>query len=480
MKSNQSVPGNAPFWRKHFDGFRGDRHFVRLWRNGVALLGSSTTVTLIEFAQIVVLTRLLLPERYGVLVLVMTYVGMINQFLDVRVRETAVRFGTEFTTAGDLPRLAALLKMSYLVDVAIAFLSFAAVFVTAAWGSRIFLHAQDLAPLVQIYGLTVLAGCLKGTSNSILVIRDRFKWVSIYGVAMALCECASVTAAVLLGFGVKGVLITLIITEVLRCLVSTILASRAMAGLIPLHLVARAPLSALSGRGWEIGRLMFHSNFMGYFRMINTKVDFLILGAFRPAGEVGLYKLARSLATVIGRISDPFFGAILPDLSRLWVAGDEKAYKTLILRSSLVIGSAMAFAALFVSLFSTFIVQMTSGSAFAGAAPLLGISVWSFAIGGAFFWTWPAAVSIGRADLGTKVGLLVVTVQLLLAFFLVPQYGAMGNAIALLACYAVGQPLLAFLVFRDVTRKAQLRNSKSLSAATVSGDVQAFLPEALK
>jgi O-antigen/teichoic acid export membrane protein len=186
---------------------------------------------------------------------------------------------------------------------------------------------------------------------------------------------------------------------------------------------------------------------------VNTKVDLLLLGAFRPSAEVAVYKLARALASLIVRFSDPFFAAILPDLSRLYSSGRREEYLALIKRSMATMGPLMFCAALGGTLVANFVPTITSGKAYIAAGPLFAFGIWGFAIGGAFFWTWPAAVSIGRADLGTKVGFIVVTVQLALAVLLVPRYGALGNMAALVATYVVGQPLLAWLVLRALKTK---------------------------
>lgn len=434
-----------------------DRNFVRLTRNGTTLLGSNTLASVLELAQVVVLTRLLVPARYGELSLVLAAVNLVNQFLDVRVREMTVKFGAEFFSKGD-HRLAALLKLSYLIDVVIGVLSFLVVTAIAPWVANHILHKPELTSLIELYSLTLIVATLKGTNNSILLVLDKFRWISSYGVAMPAIELVLVGAAAFFFGQVHAVLLALVFMELVRLGVSTVLATKALVAHYRLRDILLARLSLLKALRPEITRMLIHTNFMAYFRMVNTKVDVMILGAFRPSAEVALYKLARALATVVVRFSDPFFSAILPDLSRLYADGRINEYKALLKRCMGSMSLIMFCSAMAVTLFSNFAVNIVSGKAYSDAGPLLAVGIWGFAIGGAFFWTWPAAVSIGRADFGTKVGVVVVAVQLSLALTLVPRYGAMGNIIALVAAYVVGQPLLALLVSREVSRKVDLRN----------------------
>src|SRR6185369_10681584 len=106
-----------------------------------------------------------------------------------------------------------------------------------------------------------------------------------------------VGAAALISRQVHIVLWALILMELVRLGVSTMLARNTLAGRSHLQDIVRARFSVLKDFRPEITRMLIHTNFMGYFRMVNTKVDVIILGAFRPSPEVALYKLARALAT---------------------------------------------------------------------------------------------------------------------------------------------------------------------------------------
>jgi O-antigen/teichoic acid export membrane protein len=254
-------------------------------------------------------------------------------------------------------------------------------------------------------------------------------------------------------FGEVGaVLWGLVFTEALRMVISSVLARRSLRMIDAKIGIVRAHFSLLKHVRADIIRMLIHTNFMAYFRMINTKVDIMILGAFRSSSEVAIYKLARALSTVIVRFTDPFFSAILPDLSRLCSEGRVEEYKALIKRCTATMTPIMIMAALGGVFFGQRIATLVSGPSYREAGTLLAIGIWGFAIGGIFFWTWPAAVSLARPDFGTKVGFLVIVVQLSLAFFLVPRFGSIGNIVSLVAAYVVGQPMMAFLVFRELNK----------------------------
>ena len=250
----------------------------------------------------------------------------------------------------------------------------------------------------------------------------------------------------------KGIFIALICQDVFRLTVSTVLSAKTVKAHLDIKDVVLGSTAPLMGRRKEIAKFLMHTNFLAYFRMLNTKVDILILGYFRSAGEVGIYKLARALASLIGKLSDPFFSAILPDLSRLWTSGKIAEYRQLIRKSFKSMCIIILPAAFIVMLMSELVVGWVSGETFASAAPVLRVCVWAFAVQSIFFWTWPAAVSIQRPDYGTRVGILTALVQVLLALLFIPPFGAMGSAVALVLAYCMGQPLLAWIITRELVR----------------------------
>ena len=61
-------------------------------------------------------------------------------------------------------------------------------------------------------------------------------------------------------------------------------------------------------------------------------------------------------------------------------------------------------------------------------------------------------MSVGRTDLGTRIGLVLAITQITVSLILTPRFGAMGNAIALLSIYVFGQPALAYFVIKEISR----------------------------
>jgi O-antigen/teichoic acid export membrane protein len=423
--------------------WRDDSNLRRLAKNGLTILSSSTAQTVLRLVQVLVLARLLLPEGFGLLSLVTAY---------VRVAEATTKFGAEYYSKGDNCSFVALAKLSYLVDFGTGLLAFLVVLVSSPWASRLMAGAKGFEELICLYAVTLLFSTVDHTNFSILRVLDRFGTIGVYGAIMALLELVAVVTGALIGRSVAAVLVALIIKDALSGAVGAFIALRSLARL-GAHKNAASRMWALRARFKEFARFAFHTNLIAYFRMINTKLDVIVLGAFCLPAEVGIYKVARQVAAAVARFSDPFVSALLPDLSRLLTLRRFSEYRKLIRRSSAVVAAVLVPLGLVIMFARDFLVRFVAGSAFSSAAPLVAVAVWGFVLAGSLFWTWPAALSLDRPEYGTRVGLAAAIAQIGISLLLVPSFGAMGSILALVATYVLGQPLLAWLVFRAIRRR---------------------------
>src|SRR3989304_7566805 len=81
-----------------------DTTFRRLLSNSGWLLSANTVSLALAFVQGVIVARALGVERYGVLALITTYATTVNQFVDSRVWEAAIKFVTQYREKRDLTR----------------------------------------------------------------------------------------------------------------------------------------------------------------------------------------------------------------------------------------------------------------------------------------------------------------------------------------------------------------------------------------
>ncbi len=405
-----------------------DRHgdFRHVLSNGAKLFTSKTFVTGIRLVQVVVVARFLGVSGYGQYVTLTVFVLAVNQFLDVRVSETTIRFGSEYQAAGEWGRLAATVKLSYLVDLCTGLLAFVVVYLIAPWGAGTILHAPALEWAIRLYAWTLLISTVDNTSNAVLKISDRFGWAAIYGGAMAVLELAAIGVAIVLSRGLIGIIVALLVKDVVSAITNVSLARKALSNDLPADVFWRSSFRLVSDRYRELVRFVLSTNFVAYLRMAATKLDVLLLSFFTSADEVGLYKVAMNVSGAVLRISDPLFAAILPDLTSLWSSGKNKRFRNLVKNVSFAALVGFIPAVILILAFKNQALGFFFGAEYVGAAPLISIGIWGFLCGCVFFWIWPALLSIGRPEIAVYVGAVSAVLQIALIYYLAPRYGAVG------------------------------------------------------
>lgn len=432
-----------------------------LVKNAVKLLTSNSAVTVIQFLQVALLTHFLFQVGYGLFVSLTAFVLSVNQFFDVRVSETTIRFAVEYRTRQDYPSMAAIFKLSYLIDFCTGILAFVVVWLVTPWAATHLLHNPDLILPIHLYAFTLLISTTDNTSSAILRVTDQFTVTSIYAFLMAVLELSAVVIALWLQTGLVGVAAALLIKDGISMLLNTSLAYATIHKEVGWQTFRHSSLRLLSHRYKELGKFLLSTNFIGYVRMISTKLDVLILAYFRTPEEVGLYKVATQLAAMVMRLSDPLLTAVLPDLSRLWVEGFVIRFRSLIKRATILTTALLLPAAIVIILLRVPILRLLFGESFVPAQTLVIVGIWGFVIAGIFFWVWPAFLSLGHPEWASGISTGVAAFQLLVMFLVAPVWGAMGITVTSVTAQLI-KHLLSLLLINRLTHSHQPQNTLSI------------------
>lgn len=167
------------------------------------------------------------------------------------------------------------------------------------------------------------------------------------------------------------------------------------------------------------------------FSTVNTRLDVLVLQAFRPLAQVGYYVVAQVVAELVIVLARAFQGSVLPLVAREEGRGHTTA---LALRHHSLLA---AVAVVLNAGFGTLVILVAYGDAFRPALePMLILlpAMWFLGTGNVI-----ASDLGGRGRPGASSALAAVAAGLTLALdlILIPPYGVTGAAIASVCAYAV-------------------------------------------
>jgi O-antigen/teichoic acid export membrane protein len=431
--------------RSEIAALSGDAFYVSVWQ------GSSAAA---ELVQIALITHVLGLESYGRFALVLACVAFVDGFVKVRVGYTAIAFGAS-ALARDKREAAGLFQLTFLIDVLTGVAGFLIVIVLAPFvGSD--LTGGAGTTLIILASLTLLAGGPEETCSSVLRLLDRFRLVAIYSTGMEVVRIGLVVGALVVYESLAAVLVAIVVAKLGRAVLGTVVTvrtfNRAAGGEARLTVPSLRHIRDDERR--PMLRMMFHTNFISYCRAAQNQLPTLLLGSLAGLTETAIYKLGTAAAAGLAKVIDPASAALLPRLARYWAAGRVRDVRRLIRNASLISVPSMVLLLTVIVVFQEPILELLGGrEAAKSAGPVLILAGVSGALYGAVFWHSTVLYTARQAGIISVTTLATTVLHIAVLLVLVPSYGAIGAAIALLGARIFGNVVLTTIALRTLSRE---------------------------
>jgi O-antigen/teichoic acid export membrane protein len=413
---------------------RGNGELAGLIRDS-ALQGVAQAVAAIGLlVQVALITHQLGLRAFGTYSLVIAFVTLVQQFIDVRVEAATITFGVR--ALKENPRAAAgVIQWSYLVDLGTGVAGFVIVAALAPFVGPSLIGADGTA-MILIFGVTLLTSTVDGTSGAALRLFDRYPLILWNAILREILRVTFVAIAVFGFDGLLPVFVALLAHDIAGAVSLTVFAARAFRRRIGRPLLHPA-LDAIRDIRRDMLRMVLHTNVAAYGRMAQTQLPPLILGWFLGPLEVGLYKIGTAAGLAVGRLTDPVLKTILPRLSRLWNDGKRDELVRLLRRVTAISVPILLLAVGVLALLRVPVLELLGGPEARAAGTVLVLAAAAQALAGMVFWAGPLLLAAGEAARTARIQLVGLAVQIPAAVVLARAFGAEGAVIALLASYIV-------------------------------------------
>lgn len=398
-----------------------DRRLARLslW------LGAITGAQILGgVAQVAMSARILGPENYGALAVIVAVATLVYGLLVIPRGEVVTTFVTRAVAEGRPGEAARILRFALAVSQGLALAAYAviAALVLAAGGLLGIDAAHRDAAL--LYGLVGFFLASQAPNLALLRLADRLP-LGLAAVAGGIAtRIALLAAAWAAGGGLPAVVLAYaagaMVTGAGLFLAAAATSHRAgVAGLLRSASLKVPP---------DVARFQTGAFGRSALSALVYNMDAILLAQFAGAADVGMYRGARQISDTARYPFQPLTEAAQPEYSRQWYAGRGAALRRTSRRLSLV--SFTLAAAIFgvVALFHRPLTRLALGGEFSEAAPLLLIMcLGSFIVTGVTALSaLPAATGRIRPTLAAEAAGLAVFAAAML--WLAPQYGAAGAA----------------------------------------------------
>jgi len=442
-------------------GFR-----ARLFRHTGFILGGDLTIVAKGVVFTILAARVLGPAAYGLLQLSLTVVRFIDEFMDVRVQESIVRYLADDLVRKDFRSAQSVVIAGYLTDLVLTVISVLLVFFTAPWVARVFFHIapaqeQEAITLMQLFTGTLVVKIFNGTSMTLLLVFSRFRALGIGRSARGICDLLFAGTGLL--WGTKGVVLGLLASAAVTTVLVQAFAWPTFRLLGPF---GPGPVLPQFRR---MGGFIFQTNLSGYLKSLNKHADMLILGHFAPPEAAGYYRIAMSYANLLGFVAAPLGYVVFPTMSRMHALGDPAQIRRLVRRITAAMTAYSLPAAAAMAWVAPSLLALTVKRDFLPALPAVYVLLGAFIVANVTIWTRPVTLAIGRPGLSTWANGLQSAVMVATAVVLVPWISFVGSAWATLLGTLVANLAVIAMIHRALPLFGPLEKGTARSPARVGG-----------
>lgn len=244
----------------------------------------------------IILTRLLLPEDFALIAMVMVVIGIANVFVDFSL-------GTALIQRKEVTQTQ--LSSIFWLNLALAIVMAAVVIIIAPYVAN-FYNQPDLVLLINVLSITFILNALSIVHAAQLTRAMNFRYMSIVGVVAAIISGGVGVYMAYSGYGVWSIVAQVLTSGVLRPIMLWFGTKW-----LPTAEFSWPAIKPL----WDFSKRLFAS---GLIDTIFTKIDIFVIGKIFLPATLGYYQRAKALNQQVVTYSSMSLNAVLfPALSKI-------------------------------------------------------------------------------------------------------------------------------------------------------------------
>lgn len=406
----------------------------KLLKNATWLFSGGIGNSVFAAVEPVVLARFLGVEQFGLLSLVIAYVSIVNGIIDFKPHEAVVKYVVQYKELGEKVKALSYIKLFYILDFLAGALGFAVCVLLAGVANDLFIHSDKAVGFVLVYSVSMVFSNLNKNSEAVLRVFDRFKMIALVRTCQTALRLVLVSACLLAGFGITGVLTSYVITAflVFVALQAIVFATLRNQGL---ERWTKARLENAGTLIREVRMFVLTSTFSGFLENIAFRKQFpiLLLGYFSGNAAAGFYKVATIFSSVIDKFLNPAIESMYPSLVAAHSHGDYQTFKRIVSYSVKSLAKILLPIGVVFFLLVDHIVLLFFGTEYADVSTAMRISVAINVLGCFCFWVGSGELAMKRLKQRMTRSIVLMAVYATALLILIPAYSYEGAVMATLA-----------------------------------------------
>lgn len=427
-----------------------DQLLQKLLKSAAVLLSGNVAASILGLISLALTARALGVEEFGVLVLITTYVLIVDRLINFQSWQALIRYGAEALENRNEENLKVLLKFGFSLDAGTAILgAILAASLSRMIGGWLEWDAEYVL-MAMAYSATIFFH-INGTPIAILRLYNKFRITAVQQVYASVFKLIGVAIACFCGADIWGFLLIWALTDMLGNILLIIYARRE---LINQEIVGvfDASMKGLHSRFTGIWGFVLTTNLNSSIRMTSREFDVMIVATLLGAPATALYKVAKQFTSVIQKVIDPLYQVIYPLLAKLYSSGDVNRFVIFCLKSSTFAFFIAGGLWLVFFLFSDYIITWTVGGEYLDAQSVMLWYMLAAVVSSAAFPLQPAMLSMGWPQMTFWVHVASSIFYFIFLTVALNVFGLVGAGMAYVGYYVLWSLLMFFIVVRILTR----------------------------
>jgi O-antigen/teichoic acid export membrane protein len=387
-------------------------------------------------------------ELFGILVIIQTYVLVVDTLVKFNSWQALIKFGAEAFENKQVDEFKRLVKQASLLDVSSS-ISGTVIAVSFAYMIGKWLHWDiKIIPMVMLYSIVILFN-LSGAPTGILRLYNKFKLLAIQKTVSSGIRLIAIFIAFLITKSLWVYIIIWVVTDI--------------AGNIFLLILGYYILHKNEVRAWWKGPI---SNFKRFFtftfwtNITSTldlpvkQLDIFIVSAVIGLQGVAIYKILKEISKVIGQVGDPIYQAVYPEFASMIARKENIGATKFAAKIGIIIFSISIPIALIVSITSPWWLNIFFGKVFAAAWIALSVYLLLQVISTSFITIHPLFVVMGYVQKNFVILAIANASYFALAWILGLKIGLMGVVLAYGVQFSIVILLKIYYISRGIKKNS--------------------------
>lgn len=428
------------------------RDFIlrRVLKNTGYISFSSMTSAVFASVQSIIVANLLGKSGLGLLALVLTFSTVINQLFSFRMGEFVVRYCSKDLSEGNNQHFGSVVKISAIVEGFTSIIAFGFMLLVAPLEAKNIANDIRSLYLFQIYGLTILTSLATETANGVLRVLNHFKEQALINLIQSTLTFSIIVLASIF----HGKILSII---------SAYLVGKIIVGIGPMIWAAMMMKREVDPSWWknpisirssvnEMVHFAISTNLTGTIKLLTTQSEAQWLGLLLNTEAVGIYEIALSIINLVTMPITPFNYSIYPEIARSVALKKWSQLRKLLNRTKYISMIWTTMASFVLIMFGKWIITITYKTQFLPAYYPLMILLVGFGISNIFFWNRSLLLSFGKANIPLYIMTATGCLKIGLAFYFVPRYGIIAEAVLLSAYLAISVLLSTVIGYKMIPK----------------------------